>query len=590
MSSTIEPSAINDYPWESFTLPQVVDQVIARHPEKVFLKSADSELTYAELARRSVQLAGSMIAMQLPVDQPIAVALPAGADWAVAVLAVMRAGYIYVPLDPSFPEERNRKIVKNSGVSLVIGALSLEGLESIKQMSIDELLATQSDVLDDNAWRSRQDSVACIIYTSGSSGTPKGVIQTHQSILHGAWRRGVLQGITASDRMTWLYSPSVKGTEYCFYVALLHGASLHARKIMDHQDDQLIDWLEDQKITVFHSVASYFRYVAGALSASPHSLHDLRLVILGGERVLKTDVDLFFQNFPERCELFTGLGSTETGTVCYLPFASLRTLDLPIVPIGLPAPGVKVEVDKDTTDDAVGVMLVQSRFISPGYWNEPSDRFHVDSETGETVYRSGDLAELKSDGFLHHRGRADQSVKISGYLVSLIEVESALMNQPGVTEAIVKADEVDAQSELSAFIEVDSTFSGVDAMRKALEECLVAQMRPRRVQVMKSWPRLANGKIDRSKLVVDVSEPVVVAEMTEMEERVLDVWKKVLKVDSVPVNQLFVEAGGDSIRVLRMALEFKKAGIKGIELSHLEELDTIAKQAKWAEQQERAEL
>lgn len=576
-----------DYAWGKSSIYSVFRDFSENNQDKVFIQNGDESITYGGLLEKVNAVSDAILSLGLNIESPIAVSLPPSTDWAVVVLAILKSGHFYVPIDPEFPEERNAQILLNAKPSIIISAEEQGVYFNTQSISVEALLKLEP-ILSANI-RVNVGEKACLIYTSGSTGKPKGVIQTHQSVLHGVWRRSALQNITQNDRMTWLYSPSVKGSEYCFFVALLNGASLHIRKIMDHFDDEFISWMVSNEITVYHSVASYFRYVAGSLEGV--LLKHLRLVILGGERVLKSDLELFNTHFPAECRLFTALGSTETGTISHLPFSELSKVNQTILPIGYPVTGVTLNlVDEGGKDVKTGVgrLIVSSKYISPGYWNETSDRFKINPESGVIRYESGDLAELDKKGLLHHKGRADNAVKVNGYLVNLLEVEVAIMKHNDIQEAIVLGHDVNYQTRLFAFIQKSSDSFDVEQLKIFLEEKITKQMLPTRYVLIEKWPRLANGKIDRKQLINEIDQPKksIVNSSTELEDRVTQIWKKVLSVEEIDIHKTFTALGGDSVATLALALGFRKAGFTSIKLVDLIKNNTISKQATFIEQQE----
>ena len=575
------------YAWGESSIYNVFRDLAQKNQDKVFIQNGDESISYGGLLEKVNAVSDAIVSLELDIEYPIAVSLPPSANWAIVVLAVLKSGHFYVPIDPEFPKERNCQILLNAKPSIVITEEGKDIYIDIKSIYVDALLKLEPTHLPNHKVNSG--AKACLIYTSGSTGKPKGVIQTHQSVLHGVWRRAALQNITRNDRMTWLYSPSVKGSEYCFFVALLNGVSLHIRKIMDHFDDEFISWMVSNKITVYHSVASYFRFVAGSLENV--SLKHLRLVILGGERVLKNDLELFYANFPPECRLFTALGSTETGTISHLPFSELSKVNQTILPIGYPVAGITLKlIDEEGRDinTGIGRLIVNSKYISPGYWGETSERFKINPDSGVIRYESGDLAEIDENGILHHRGRADNAVKINGYLVNLLEVEVVIMKHDAIQEAIVIGHDVNYQTRLFAFIQTFSDSFDIEQLKNFLEEKITKQMLPTRYVLIEKWPRLANGKIDRKQLINEIDQPKesIVNSSTELEDRVAEIWKKVLSVQEIDINKTFTALGGDSVATLALALGFRKAGFTSIKLVDLIKNNTISKQAAFIEQHE----
>lgn len=535
-------------------------------------------LTYEDLNRQSNQIAHAILAI-LPQGKQsrIAIYLEKGATYIAAILGVLKAGHVYVPMDMDFPRERNSFIVSNSEAAILIvdaqSKISAETLvdESCVILDLTDSAAGENSINPD--LDISPDDHAYIIYTSGSTGNPKGVLQNQRNTIHGCMRRTKLQEITPADRMSLFYSCSVMGSVYCIFGALLNGASLHPYNIRKRGLESLADWLNKHQISIYHSVASVFRTFADCCK-TPASF-SVRLVIFGGEKVLTSDIGLARSVFGDQVHFFTGLGSTETGTVRHYPITPGMEISSKIVPIGYPVEGVEValtdEYGNSVEKGQIGEITVISRYIALGYWNNPeatAKTFSV-AESGDDIriYRMGDLAQETSDQLLEHRGRKDFQVKIRGFRVEVGEVESALYAHPNIIEVAVAAREVGTETQLVAYLVLDKgvveTALSVNILNQHLKGKIPDYMIPVRYVVLDTLPQTPNNKIDRAALPIplpanelqhDDSQPP----STKTEKLLLDTVKALLKQTAVGINHNFFELGGDSLSATQLAARVGK--------------------------------
>src|SRR5215212_620714 len=282
------------------SIPQRFEQQVSRYPDRLAVKTRSHQLSYAALNKVANRVARTLLAQRGEGAESIALLLEHDAAMIAAILGVLKAGKVYVPLDPSFPYARNKFILKDSQANLIVTnnenrslAESL-GESRLSLVSIDEIDATLSD---ENVNLSiAADNLANIIYTSGSTGQPKGVVQNHRNLLNVAMRYTNGLRISAEDRLTLLQSYSVAGSVSNMLGALLNGASLFPYNVKEEGLIELADLLIEEGITVYHSVPTVFRQFANTLTGR-EEFPELRLIRLGGEPVSAEDVQLYKRYF-----------------------------------------------------------------------------------------------------------------------------------------------------------------------------------------------------------------------------------------------------------------------------------------------------
>lgn len=554
-----------------FPREEVEQSIVDRFEKQVLLHGARlaltglySTLTYDQLNRLANRLARSIAKVGVQPPSRVAIFLEKDAPYLAAILAVLKAGHAYVPIDPAFPTARTQYIVSDSQAILIVTnkknaaaaqALADSNLPIVLIDQLDETLSEQNLSLSISP-----DALAYIIYTSGSTGQPKGVMQNHRNVLHGCMRRTNLQRITPDDRMTLFYSPSVMGSVYCIFGTLLNGASLFPYDIREDGLTQLAEWLQGNKITIYHSVATVFRHFAASYDG-PAKFPDIRLVIFGGERVLVTDVELVRKIFPPTCVLFTGLGSTETGTIRHFIITSQTKLEGKVVPIGYPVEAMEVVLLDDAGQPVkpgeIGQITVRSKYLSPGYWNKPEATQKVflrdPKDPTITAYHTGDMGCMTPEGLLEHRGRQDFQVKIRGFRVEITEVETSLLDFPGISEAVVVAREMGEENQLVAyFTQKPGVQVALRPLRNFLQTRLPYYMIPTVYVALPAIPRTPNNKVDRKALPAptdanQIEDDEIIEATSDTEKSLAVIWQELLRRPKVGVNQNFFHLGGHSL-------------------------------------------
>ncbi|QQC64310.1 type I polyketide synthase [Paraburkholderia ginsengisoli] len=504
---------------------------------------------------------------------PVPILIPQGIDFIASMLGILKAGFAFVPLDPSAPATRNAKIIRDIGCPIVLtDSTSLGG---IGDEFPDVRALDVADIERDAGWIKSKplavgSDLAYVLYTSGSTGTPKGVMQTHGHLLHNTRTHGASFGITAADRQSLLYPCNVYGGIRDTFNALLTGASLHVLSVKTEELSFLPEWIEAEGITLYCSIATIFRRLLEWVDAA-HIFKSIRIVKLGGEAVYDKDVEGFRRHFAEECKLSCGLASTETGAITqhFIGKHSNGSVGL-----GYPVPGknilLQTEDGATVGDGEMGEIVVHSRYVTRGYWNAPdmsAAKVRRDPEdTSFYFYHTGDLARRQPDGSLVHVGRKDQLVKIRGNRIEIRDVEQAILRIDLIKDVVVSvAPGNQGEDALIAYVETASETASVDpvAIRERLSEIIPSQMIPTYFVHVPRIPLLPNGKKDRKAL------PALPAAMPSNDtpryahgnclSDVSRICGEALRIERPDPSRNFFELGADS---LKLAAIHRKISLK----------------------------
>jgi amino acid adenylation domain-containing protein len=564
--------------WLEESIPRCFTRQVALHPRAVAVRVGDATLSYAQLGRRSERLAACLLQRLGHGAEPVAIVTGDDVNAVVAMMGILTAGKFFVAINPASSQLEMQAILGDAGARAIVtdrdgaaaASLSVADPPGLQVFCLDELDVDRDEPLP--AIPMTAATYAQIAYTSGSTGAPKGILKTHRALLHQSMTHINGYFITPADRMM-APAPLIFGASLgIVFSALLGGATLLPIRLKSQTAAQLRDWLRDEQVTVYHSVASFFRQFAATLDAAESFPH-LRIIKLGGETIQPEDIRLYRQNFADQCVLRVGLASTEAGNYCWHFIGKETRLDGPTVPVGHPLVGTEIllldEQQEPVAPGEVGEMAVRSAFLASGYWRNPEltqSRFLPDPvDSQKHIYLTGDLGRWRDDGLLEHLGRADQMVKIRGNRVEIGAVEAALLALPAINAAAVVAVEgAGGVKRLVAYVAPAATGRLTTAeLRNHLQASLPDYMIPARHVWIEKMPLLPSGKIDRTGLAPpgtarpDLSTPFV-APRSEQEQHIADIWAELLELDEVGVEDNFFELGGDSITALRAALEIEK--------------------------------
>ena len=546
------------------SIAALFERQVVRGPEATALKDGTLRLTYAEINREANRTAHALVAQRMDPSHPVALLFTHKAAMIIAMLGVIKAGGWYAPLDPAHPVVRNAAILREIGAELVLTdgeslpTARSNGFTEDRIINLDELAGSLGE--ENLCLPATPDAPACILYTSGSTGQPKGVVLDQRAVLHRAMLYTNDYAISFSDRMALLQSYVFNAAVREIYAALLNGAGLYLYSIKRDGVHHLAEWLEDEGITVLYMVPATFRVFLETLKAEKFEL--LRLIRLGGEAVLARDVAGYKRHFGEGCVLANGLASTETGTICQYFMDKGTWITGSRVPVGMPVQDKEISLlDEDgqpVVNGATGEIVVGSKYLGPGYF--PTHRADIGaqlniSSSTQHVIHTGDIGICKLDGCVVLVGRKDWQVKLRGQRMNLLEIEQALLSLENVAEAAATLQaEEDGTNFLAAFIQPKKQ-SAPDEMslRRDLRALLPEMMIPSVFLFLDLLPRTVNGKIDRQSLPAVQRASLANRQMaaaqpeTSTELALSEIWRELLGIENVGADDGFFDLGGDSL-------------------------------------------
>ncbi|PSL97409.1 non-ribosomal peptide synthetase DhbF [Bacillus subtilis] len=586
-------------------LPEQFEKQAALRPDAIAVVYEDQALSYAELNERANRLARMLISEGVGPEQFVALALPRSLEMAVGLLAVLKAGAAYLPLDPDYPADRIAFMLKDAQPAFIMtntkAANHIPPVENVPKIVLDdpelaEKLNTYPAENPKNKDRTQPLSplnTAYVIYTSGSTGVPKGVMIPHQNVtrLFAAtehWFR-----FSSDDIWTMFHSYAFDFSVWEIWGPLLHGGRL---VIVPHHvsrsPEAFLRLLVKEGVTVLNQTPSAFYQFMQAEREQPDlgQALSLRYVIFGGEALELSRLEDWYNRYPEnRPQLINMYGITETTVhVSYIELdrsmAALRANSL--IGCGIPDLGVYVldERLQPVPPGVAGELYVSGAGLARGYLGRPgltSERFIADpfGPPGTRMYRTGDVARLRADGSLDYVGRADHQVKIRGFRIELGEIEAALVQHPQLEDAavIVREDQPGDKRLAAYVIPSEETFDTAE-LRKYAAERLPDYMVPAAFMTMKELPLTPNGKLDRKALPAPDFAAAVTGRgpRTPQEEILCDLFMEVLHLPRVGIDDRFFDLGGHSLLAVQLMSRIREA--LGVELSigNLFEAPTVA--------------
>ena len=557
-----------DYPLQT-AVHQLIEDQVQRTPQAPALVFGDTALSYAELDAQANRLAHYLRAQGAGADRLVGISVQRSVEMVVGLLAILKAGAAYVPLDPEYPAERLAYMIEDSGIALLLTQQALletlpvpAGVRcvALDQLALDALPATALNL------PVVASQLAYVIYTSGSTGRPKGAGNSHAALTNRLCWMQQAYGLDGSDTVLQKTPFSFDVSVWEFFWPLMTGARLAVAAPGEHRDPaRLIATLQRHQVSTLHFVPSMLQ--AFIHEPGVEACASLRRIVCSGEALPVDAQQQVFAKLPQ-AGLYNLYGPTEaaidvTHWTCAeegrdsvpigLPIANLRTyvLDAGLEPV---APGVAGELYLG------GVGLARGYHRRPGL---TAERFVADPfASGERLYRTGDRVRQRGDGVIEYLGRFDHQVKIRGLRIELGEIEARLAQHPSVREAVVLA--VDGK-QLVAYLVLNQQAEGWQQVLKDwLLQALPEFMVPTHLLPLASLPLTPNGKLDRKALPQPQASArgAHVAPGNETQRTLADIWCAVLGVEKVGIDDNFFELGGDSIIAIQVVSRARRQGLQ----------------------------
>jgi amino acid adenylation domain-containing protein len=588
------------------TIHGIIEAQVARVPENRAVQFEDHWLSYRELNERANRLAYQLEAYGVVSGSRVAMLLPRSVDMIVPLLAILKLGAIFIPLDVSFPDERNRYIALDSGVRLVLtaspGSFTFSGTAGIDEVVYDlEKLAIYSTENPQKLVQPQDPSH--IIYTSGSTGRPKGALLHHSGIVNHTYTKIGVLGITEKDSVANNFSINVIASVWQVLSPLFMGG-----RLVTYSDE--IEWdpyrqferVAADGVTVIEVIPSVLKAFLFLLDEGKKKidLSGLRKIGLTAEEVKPFLVNNFYKAYPH-VDLVDCYGQTENcdDVLHYTIPVDTRTKR---VPIGTPSLNTQVLVlNHHNQLQPVGIageICSSGAGVGYGYWNRPdltAEKFVENPlQAGVRMYRTGDLGRFLPDGTVEYLGRLDHQVKIRGNRVELREIENHVLKYPGLKEAAVVArEDREGDQNLYAFFVSPREITAPD-MRGFLLKTLPDYMVPLQFIQLEKLPVIPNGKINRKALVtMEIKESIgsgveFIPPRSDFERAIQEIWAKLLAKErqNLGINDNFFDLGGHSLMLIKLKSHLEKNFElkQEVEIVDLFNFPTIALQAQYVEE------
>lgn len=579
----------HDDRWVDSGLVPLFEETVDRNPKAIALIMNESQMTYAELDRRANRIARGLRAAGIT-SGPVALLLDRSFDLVATMWGVLKAGAHYVPINTEFPAERVRLMLDDCGAPILLSTGAC-------WKQAQTYATPERQVLDVSACADMADSVdrlegpysaqepVYVMYTSGTTGTPKGSVIPQQAVLRISHQNNFYQA-SADDVFVMLSDYSFDGSVFDMYSALLNGGKLLILEPSTVWDpDQLAEKLHEHQVTCFFVTVSLFNTI---IDRRPDAFSKVRRVMFGGEAASPTHVARAYEVLgPGRISQV--YGPTET-TV----YASAHTIvsDDPVamVSIGRAVTGTTLwildEAGRQQPIGATGELYIGGRGLADGYLNQPeltAERFvAVPGIPEPRLYRTGDLVMFRSDGLLYFVGRRDDQIKLRGFRIELGEIMNAALQQPGVAQAFASTITVGGGKALCLWVRLEEDEpGGLDRVKDGLARRLPAFMVPSILVPIDGLPLNKNGKVDIKALPMpDLGSSEGDAPSTDEEKLLARAWTAVLGVPVHDVRANFFSLGGDSIKAIQVVARLREDGV-AIEVPDVLEHQTVAELAEY---------
>jgi tyrocidine synthetase-3 len=551
------------------TIIQLFEEQVDEFPDKTAVVFKEELLTYKQLNYKANQLALNLMKVGVGRNTPVGILAEKSLDVIVGILGILKAGGVYVPIDPDYPSLRINFIIKDSGCKVLLAQDKCIGicLDGVTKLSLNDA-GSDTEEVSNPGNINRSSDLGYIMYTSGTTGNPKGSMICQHSIVRLVRNTNYID-ITPEDKILLTSAIVFDASTFEIWGALLNGGSLFmAEKETILNPGALGEALVKNDITILWLTSALFTHLA---ESGTDIFGNLKYLLVGGDVLSAPHINKVRKANPG-LKVINGYGPTENTT---FSTAYLIEKDLDHnIPIGRPISNSTCYIfDNNMNYQPIGVigeLYIGGDGLSKGYINRDdlNKKSFIDHPQlpGERLYRTGDYAKWLPDGNIEFHGRIDNQLKIRGFRVELEEIESVISEIDGVIETVIKSVKVEeGDYRLIAFLNVPESFKmGTKEIIKRVRDKLPPYMVPLAYKYMHGFPKTINGKIDRNALIFDLKDlesrkNEEIKTLSQTEYRVFKIWNEVLKTDDFSVTDNFFDIGGNSLLAISVFSKIKSA-------------------------------
>lgn len=603
---------------------QLFEAKVELYPGHLAVRSTSQQITYRELNDRANRLAAHLCRLGVKPDMLVGISVERSIEMVVGILGILKAGGAYVPLDPDYPHERLAFIMNDTAMTILVtqsklvtklpehqakivcidrlgDALRCETLlqkQTLRERDQDRDLSSEDElpIVQNGIAAVQPHNLAYVMYTSGSTGAPKGVQIEHRALVNYAITANAEYGVTSADRILQFASLNFDISAEEIYTCLTTGATLVLRTAETIEIGTFLRHCREWQITIVSLPTAYWHELTIRLETDHHELPpSLRLVIIGGEKAAISRFRAWQQVVGQQIRLINTYGPTEATiiTLC-TDLSELDTdLDRLEVPIGRPLANVQVHILdlnlQPVPIGAPGELHIGGAALARGYHNRPertATRFipnPFSQAFSGRLYKTGDLVRARVDGNIEFISRLDRQVKIRGFRIELTEVETVVDRHPSIaqTVVIVRQDSSD-DKKLIAYCVPDTRhpLPSISELRNFVAQTVPDYLVPAMFVLLESLPMNANGKIDLPALPTPLdtrqgANTTFVAAADEIEIELTKIWQQLLGQQSIGIKDNFFELGGHSLLAVRLFSQIEQLWGKSLPLATLLQAPTI---------------
>ena len=583
--------------FEEKTLDGLFLEAADKFPDKEALVTCSRRMTYREIKEEAFYISGQLKSMGIKKEETVAVFMEKGWEQVVAVYGILFAGAAYLPIDIHNPRERVEKILRDSGTRIIL--VQNQAYDQDTEWLHEWDCISVSGLKTDSEYKAQENKagdLAYVIYTSGTTGMPKGVMITHHNAVNTILDINARYQITEQDTAFGISNLHFDLSVYDVFGVLGAGGKLVLPDPEYGKDPaHWIHWLNHENITVWNSVPAFVEMLAEYEEYQRQvTSQSLRLVMMSGDWVpvsLPGRIRNLFQNVE-----IVALGGATEGSIWSNHFEIPEVVpeDWKSIPYGKPLANQKYYVldqnMEDCPDWVPGTLYIAGDGVAQGYLNDnekTEEKFVVLDRTGERLYCTGDVGRYWNEGNIEFLGRLDNQVKINGYRVELGEIEAALRRIQGITEAFVFFKRDNAIEDICAVLVEEKRYRDrIDKFYKEmLKKDLPIYMIPTEYIKTNAIPLNSNGKKDIHKILIVAEKnrkPIFkknnnCKQLTQLQEQLLAIWREVLKIENIDINDNFFEIGGNSIQAIQITNQMTEKIGCFMDIGKLFEYPTISK-------------